>query len=665
MSLSPIKKEGVRKRFKTYDLEWYPDSYVTRLVGCHDGQRYECYEGQNGIRAFLDAQMTSENSGTIFYAHAGGLADVQFVLEEVWLPEQSRGFQIEASFSGSSAIIVRCDRSKHSWVFADSYWLLKDSLAKIGDSLGLPKLDDYVCPGSYELPPPPGAKRSMMRSCGHVIGRKSPTCIYYAPLPTLRTYNERDCVILYKGIDRFQEELLELGGELKMTVASCAMRLFRGRFLKREIKTNPKVNLRAREAYVASRVEVFKHKVDRQLSMDERYEARTLLSHLDYPDDAWQKPEEYPVAAFYLDLNSSFPSSLTKPQPGNFKGFKRRWDEQDRLAIVRCEVEVPEDTHIPPIPVRHKRLESESGRVYFPVGRWWSWYSGVDLQLLLEKGGKIHNIYGAMTFEPFDDLCGYVEVLYAMRAKETDPFRKLLLKYLLNTCYGKFAEGSLKQTLFVHKPLPKGIRPEDAERLGPDTWMFDRTAFVAHEHVPISCITTALSRELIARPIYAAAEPNYTDTDSLTSSSVLEVPDKAAQKGLAGLGKLKVEEVVKESAYFAFPKFYRIDDKVKAKGFSPRSGDALTREEFEHLLAGGTFEVGRMLRVRELARSGRMTPREKMVPKKLLKASRPKRKTLEDGDHTRPWHVRELQEVYKRPTQQTFLFQNENDDDAA
>ncbi len=679
MPLSPIRKEGVRKRFKTYDLEWYPDTYVTRLVGCYDGEQYDGYEGRDGIKSFLNAELVPENSGTVYFAHAGGLADVQFILEEVWKPEHSRGVQIEAAFSGSSAIIVQVERAGSVWTFADSYWLLKDRLEKIGDSLGQKKLNDYVCPGSFEITRADG-KPATERSCGHRIRRDSPTCIFWAPMPILKTYNEMDNKILWLGINRLQDELLELGGELKMTVASCAMRLFRGRFLQREIKTSAKVNRCAREAYVASRVEVFKHKIDRQISPAARERARALLEQLDYPDDAWSSPcvceqptiyteppcprcrekkkecddcklrkkrcvecGNYPLSGFYLDLNSSFPSSLTKPQPGNFRGFKKKWTDTDRLAIVRCEVEVPESVNIPPIPVREK------GRVYFPVGRWWGWYSGVDLQLLLEKGGKIHHVYGAMTFEPFDDLRGYVEVLYAMRAKEKDPFRKLLLKYLLNTCYGKFAEGALKQTLYVHKPLPRGIRPEDAEELGPNTWLFDRSVAVPHEHVPISCITTALSRELIARPIYEADEPNYTDTDSLTSSSPLWVPPKSDQEGLAGLGKLKVEETVKGDAYFAFPKFYRIDEKVKAKGFSPRSGDALTREEFEHLLKGGTFEVGRMLRVRELARSGRMTPREKLIGKRLLKVSRPKRKTLEDEDNTRPWHFRELQEPYKKP----------------
>lgn len=123
-----------------------------------------------------------------------------------------------------------------------------------------------------------------------------PMCIYYAPMPILKKYNEVDCRILWKGVDRLQEEL-ELGGELKMTIASCAMRLFRSQFLKREIKTDVKVNRVTREAYVASRVEVFKHKLDRQLSLAEREKARPLLAQLDYPDDAWQKPEEYPSPA--------------------------------------------------------------------------------------------------------------------------------------------------------------------------------------------------------------------------------------------------------------------------------------------------------------------------------------------------------------------------------
>jgi len=210
-----------------------------RLAGVFDGNRYRCYAT---VENFLANELTSKNRGKWFYAHAGGLADFQFVLEIL----MKRGYRIKASTSGSSLIIVHVMKGKNSWHFVDSLWLLKDKLRNIGKWIGIEKGNEDESEEFYRD----------------------------ATIPELRKYNEIDCIILFKAIQMFEETLLELGGQLKMTQASCAMELFRRRFLKRDIATSPLANLIAREAYFASRVEV-------------------LNRHC---EDAW-----------YYDVNSSFP----------------------------------------------------------------------------------------------------------------------------------------------------------------------------------------------------------------------------------------------------------------------------------------------------------------------------------------------------------------------
>ena len=597
---APITTPGQKRRFVVYDLEWYPESYEVRLVGVYDGRSFRAYKS---VDAFLAGELTTENRDAVFFAHAGGLADVQFVLERM-LHNPFNGWQINAAFSGSSAIIVKASRGRGSWIFADSYWLLRDRLAKIGKSIGMDKGGgDYFCPSF------PG--------CQHEPGK----CIFYAPWGILKDYNEQDCRILWHALDRFQDELLGLGGELCLTVASCAMRLFRGAYLKRSITTVDAVNDIARSAYIASRVEVFRHRYrgDYELSKDGKAKVRRK--------------------AGYWDVNSSFPASMMKPQPGNVTSLGVKWDGS-ALALVQARVSVPE-ADIPPIPMR------QGARVYFPVGSWTGWFSGVDLRLVEESGGRIERVFQTYTFDGFDDFGGYVADLYEKRRTSTDDFKRLLWKFLLNALYGKSAEVGEKDTL-VAGQAPKQGSLENVRELAPGVWIGTRHVKQDHVWVPIAMNVTAESRALLTRQIWKAGEVYYCDTDSITAEGAsLGDSDK--------LGEMKHEYDVLE-ARFAAAKLYRlrtmdpktgkVEDKVRAKGFSPR-GKGLTASDFDELADGKPMKQVRMLRVREVLASGDLRPREREVEKRVLLAERPKRKELVGG-LTRPWHVDELNEERER-----------------
>jgi hypothetical protein len=596
--LTPITTPGQKRRFIVYDLEWFPHTYEVRLVGVYDGARFRAYPS---VDAFLNGEMTGANEGAIFFAHAGGLADVQFVLERM-LNDPFSGWEINACFSGSSAIIVRAQKARKSWTFADSYWLLRDKLSKIAKSIGMEKGGgDYYCP--------------TFPSCGHDEGK----CIFWAPYGILKDYNELDCRILWHAIDQFQNELLALGGEMALTTASCAMRLFRGAYLKRSIPTTDALNELARKAYVASRVEVFRHH---------------------YQGD-WQQTKDGVVvkrSAVYSDVNSSFPFSMCKPQPGRMTRMGKKWDDT-KLSLVRAKVRVP-DMHVPPIPYR------DGARVYFPTGSWAGWFSGVDLQLLLEAGGNIDSVHEVYDFEPFDDFGGYVQRLYEMRRSTKDDFRKMLLKLLLNSLYGKTAEQTEKDTLVAGK-APRAGTLQDVRQIAPGVWVGTRQARVEHAWVPIAMNVTAESRALLTRAIWKTGDAMYCDTDSITSENdVLGDSDK--------LGELKREYEVLE-ARFAAAKLYRlrtfdrktgkIEDKIRAKGFTPR-GKGMTADEFDGMVRGVPVKQVRMLRVREVLASGDLRPREQELQKRVLLAERPKRAPLADG-YTRPWNIEELKEEDK------------------
>lgn len=599
MSITRITRPRQTRRFSTYDLEWargeeeWKGSKLVKvpkvtLVGVYDGKRYQAYRT---VESFLNDQLTKRNHGRWFYAHAGGLADMLFVLQALSTRSE---YRIEASFSGSSAIIVHVIRGRCKWTFVDSLWLFGTALKNVAKWVGLEKgTVDFETDNFQEL----------------------------------AEYNYLDCLILWRAIDEFESALLGLGGELMMTLASCAMRLFRRQFLRRDIKTHPEVNLAARESYFGSRVEVIQHHV---------------------------------TDGYYYDINSSFPYAMTSPAPGDLRGIDRTMsDREDALFLAQAEVEVPE-MFLPPLPLRHE------GSVFFPTGRWKGWFNQVDLRLLEEKGGRILRVGRVLHFEPFDDLASYASTLYEKRRTGTTDFDKIVYKLLLNSLYGKFAENSHKQQLLVNPPFtscphnpPHPPKEGDAResacmtQLLPGIWLLENEVDIPHEAVPISSQITALARKNLYshmdKCIDSQESVHYCDTDGFsTSRSDVPTGDK--------LGELKLELVFKD-AEFISPKVYRIDKKVKAKGMSLRdkSGMPLGLSEDDQekwigemsykrwmaLREGEAIEVERMTRIRELYRSGNTIPITSKITKEFQGSSRPKRRKGVDGS-TEAWSVDDL-----------------------
>lgn len=599
------------RKIVVYDLEWIPGTLEVRLVGVYDGHRYRCYRT---VREFIVAELTSRNRGVWFYAHAGGLADVQFVLHELELMRRqgSEWFRFDAKFSGSSAIIVNVGHGKNSWHFCDSYWLLRDKLRNIGKSIGVEKGlaveqptddpdEDDISDDEYER---------------RIIARKN----WYATCPwnVLRDYNYRDCLILWLAINAFEDAVLEMGGQLQMTIASTAMQLFRRRYLQREINTNSEVNECSRGSYFASRVEVIQRDVE----------------------DSW-----------YYDINSSFPYAMTFPCPGEYLGSSRSIPTEG-LYIADVDIQQPE-SFLPPIP---KRL---GGRVFFPHGAWRTWLTSVDVDLLYREGGRITRIHEVLRFEPFEDLAGYAQDIFKRRQATKDEFVRLVLKFLLNSLYGKFAEANEKQSL-VYDPMRVPITREEQASMGmtmlfPGAWLQTRKVPIAHQHVPIATHITSIGRRTLYNHMIACDEVHYCDTDGFSTTTQFSQSKK--------LGGLKLERRTYRGT-FAASKLYDIDGAVmedgtwKAKRYTRMKGfQRPTATRFARLLEGQEIEMERMARIRERWRAGDTSPQESVIKKRMrLKMSwepsfnaatdsLPKRFMYPDG-HTRPWHLSELESVY-------------------
>ena len=597
MAITPITTKRRLRSYLVYDFEWVPGKFSEdgtmpiRLCGVYDGDRYRVY---NSVESFLNGELTSKNRGKWFYAHAGGLADFQFVLQRLI---EMKGFTIEASTSGSSLIIVHVTRGKNQWHFVDSYWLLRDKLRNIGKWVGLSKGNEDEDENFY----------------------------LEASFEKLREYNEVDCIILYRAIEAFEEALWELGGMLKMTQASCAMELFRRRFLQRPIETSSFANHIARKAYLASRCEVFRKEVGNPCGHqgDERCDPSCF--------NAW-----------YYDVNSSFPHAMTFPVPGDLTSHyhNRMPDNFDSPFLADVDVTVP-DILIPPLPAR---LGSE-GRLFFPTGSWRGWFTSVDIELLLSVGGRVNSVYESATFESRTDLAEYARTLYDLRAR-SEGFLNIACKYMLNSVYGKFGEGTQKSALMVNPESP-GTPEEGWVMLFPGCFALTKQEDVPHEYVPIAAHITAIARRTLYLGMSESTDVHYCDTDGFSTSDYLGPGVERV------LGEFKLEKMLRQG-WFIHPKFYMLDgvevkdggykelgDKgVRAKGFSK-----MTIERFNHLASGGELEVRRMARSKELLTRGELTPREMVYRKSLRGTAVPKRLFYPDG-YSRPWTIDELSSVF-------------------
>lgn len=604
--------------FKVYDLEWDPHTMKMRVGVVHDGHNYKVYHKPEEL---LNDQLRPCNSGLTYYAHNGGRSDFSYLIQ--YLKENN--YNVSAAFANSSAFLVHVRKGKCKWTFVDSLWIFQSSLAQIGKCIGMDKGGPPVDRMQGDTP--------------EETRRMVADWYAYVPLPELTDYCKNDTEILWQAIHEFQCELWGMGSELRSTIAASALRLFQRRYLSDNIQTVPEVNEHCRESYKASRVEV-------------------IRKHIQH--------------GWYLDICSSFPYSMTKPQPGNLKSRYLRLanDLSDAVPLVlaRCRVRVPE-MELPPLPYKYRH------RIFFPTGEWESWFMGVDLQALLERGGEILSCDLSYEFHPFHDLGEYVHDVYDRRLKAQatgNLFKSMVYKILLNSLYGKFGESAKKMQIIIN-PTKKEVEkhnlypwrePTEEEKdfpivdILPGVWGITKEVTVPHMHVPIASNVTALSRRLILEKMEMAQQAGgrayYCDTDGFATDVLLETSNR--------LGDLKIENEFTEGN-FHVPKVYdfvcvpdkngEIKRRVKAKGFNlPRGSqidkekqyDELIRQAYSHENMG--IKIEHMTRVREILSSvDDLTPQAYDRLKRLHLDS-PKRLEYDDGT-SRPYTIDEVHSLFE------------------
>jgi len=446
----------------------------------------------------------------------------------------------------------KAKKGRNKIEFLDSMNFAPFGVAKLGEIMGLPKLKSPKCLG--RLP-----KNKEERD-------------------EINIYNIRDSEITQKFMVFFFASLVELGGNVKTTIASSSMSLFRTKYLKETYYLHSEEDLLFEfESYYGGRTEVF-----------ERGTFFKLLYH---------------------DFNSLYPSVMEAnkfPHPNFLR--KNKTNSLDYIknyeGCAEVVVSCPLDLHIPLLPYREK-----SGKVIFPVGKFKGVYTNVELRKALELGYTIHNVsrnfYFTKTCRPFKE---FVNDLYNLRKKYKSMKNPLqvVIKLIMNSLYGKFGQkfidrdNYIPQSTLTKKEVMQYAKIEFNGEFARVSGRCAPSLFC----IPIwASYVTAYGRlklyEVLSNP---NVTPKYCDTDSVICSEFVEDSKE--------LGKLEIELRIKE-AIFVRPKFYGLItedfDVVKIKGL----GTKIKYNDFVSQLNKGkvTKDYYKFVKFKEALRRG-FTPNE-------------------------------------------------------
>jgi hypothetical protein len=406
----------------------------------------------------------------------------------------------------------------------------QSSLAELGESLGMPKLDVNPLEASDEEIDP---------------------------------YCKRDVEILlltWQNMYDFLDEH-DLGSWAK-TAPSQAFHAFRHRFMPYPIfiHCNPDALIVERQSYYGGRVSVF------------------------YKGDL--KGQEY----YKLDVNSMYPYVMQRESyPTKFiKIVENPTIEYlaDRLQYFAITAMVRVETDEPAYCLRYKN------HTLHPVGEFDTTLSTPELIYAL--GHKhIKQVYRLALYEKEQIFKEFVDFFYPLKVKYTiednKPFR-MFAKLYMNSLYGKFGQ---RAETWTNVTDTQGWRIDGEvehrgsdgktyryQRWGNTVWEITDAGEAANSFPGIAAHVTAYARMYLWTLINKAGRDNvyYTDTDSLivnkqglTNLSAYIDPDR--------LGALKLEKT-STNVLIEAPKTYRFGDEHYRKGI-PRKAQEVEPDTFE------------------------------------------------------------------------------------
>lgn len=568
--------------------------FKNKSIQARHGWRWEHLHPKKGCIDKLCRRMFSEAyNGRAFYAHNGGNFDHLFILP--WLTSHRHlgyDFTVIPVQSTVQQVTVTQKRNGRTlkWTLLDSLRLLPMSLQRATQTFGLTGKDDLDL-GTHEDD------------------------------PRWEEYNARDCMALYEVMQRVTTLVEEkLGGEVGITAPASSMKLFRRKYQKDRITRHAHFadcpaqgdellcdgccHNWIRRSYVGGRTELFEMLGGQCQLCGGEMDAEGEVLTADCPrcQGSGVDPEHF---LRYYDINSSYVAALCEPMPVGERIVEEGridwgWRERGYVGFAECQVFIPEECEIPPLPKKHR----DSGKLVFPKGKFEGIWDMEELALLEHPRvrGKVTWVGRVVWFKAEPIFKQMMLELYRLRDKSIENFDEglsALAKLFGNGLYGKFAMALLREEIVFRKDNGRGRCflcdeelthenvPEDDSCLcegctgskvagnDPETDVWYRAKKVAPAYVipQISAHVTSLARVRLWKFMVEAIERGgrifMTDTDSIITN--VELPNSSE------LGDLK-DEYPNEPLRFlgVQPKVYLLE---KAKPFKGEHKSSCTKKQ--------------------------------------------------------------------------------------
>lgn len=494
-----------------------------------------------------------------------------------WRELPERDWTLKSAVYDSPPFIMTFRRGSRSLRLWDTLNWFRTSLAKVGERVGLAKLDrPEVWTGA----------------------------------DSDDAYGKRDVEIIMRATLQWWSFLREhdLGGAAP-TLAAQSLTAFRHKYLDvRILCDGSETALRmARDAYHGGRTECWR--LGRLRGTWALLDIRSM-----YP---------------YVMREARYPTILRSVYKRVTDSELKVWT-QTACVVAECEL----DTDEPVYPFR------ADGRLIFPVGRFRATLSTPELVYAL-RAGHVQRVDRVAVYDAASVFRSFVDDIYALRVgrrDQGDETGAYFLKILMNSLYGKFGQVLRRD---VHVGPAPDLQPRTWIELDHETGEARRMRAFAGQlhrlesggeswwsHPAIAAHVTAYARLHLWRIIRAAGTRSvaYMDTDSVLVDGRGASKLRSRWVGDA-LGMLQVEGVY-DSVELHGPKDYRMGSKRRTKGVRP-SADWIAPDTVEQELWHG---------LRGLIQAGDVSSPRVERRTKTLKRRYVKGRVL-PGGRVRPWRL--------------------------
>lgn len=487
---------------ETWGLDARPRSFAIGVA--YDGVRKLRFYERDALRRFLTQDASTR--GRQVYAHNGGGYDYLSIFGDGTPAGMLEFFGSgNVILNGSRFIEARLESGNNVRKFRDSLNLLPASVEEIGKKLGYPK---GVTPEKFKR----GDRSAGLEDSDF-------------------EYAMRDCEVVWRAL----MEIKKITGELRATIPSTAMAVFRRSCLTEPVWIRRELDEHFHLGFHGGRTEAY-------------------------------RIGDVPQPNFYYDVNSLYPYAMIA---GNFpnpaKLHQRRYVSPTTLAQMLADqtlegcatVEVwHPPTYIGYLPYRDVNA---SDRLLFPVGKFTGTWCFPELRYAISRGIKVLRCelvsYSAGMPSPFTS---YVSRFFELK-KTAEGFEREVYKLLMNGLYGKFAEWHSKRELYA-RSYSEEKRAELAAQFGDVLWqplgkaredgyyVFEEERLTSHTIFCWASYITAYARVRNAQ-LQDLIRDNghrvfYTDTDSFLAETLLSSDASPESiRSLIGeeLGQLKLE----------------------------------------------------------------------------------------------------------------------------